>query len=556
MISNEVEMLQRFHHPNVMRALDCFTRREKEYVAMPIAVCSLQDFINFRKADMQRKMEEGFESQAVSRTQSYTMESRQATGVSDASEKFSSKVLAPAKLVKDVFLQILAGVSYLHSQNVHHNDLKPSNVLLFGDGNVKISDLGCSAKEFEVGRHGTPAYVSPQVVAHLIGHELEGVVSASEPLDPAKNDSWACGVILYQLLTGRLPYGNPSEIESDRMSDDILLGGRVTNPPSGLISPSSTAGDLTPRGAQVSEFTVYSDIVHKPIDFDWVLEEESGNDGLLKSPSHIVSGPPTPRALRGLGSGHASGKALVKGLLCKKQSERLSITEALHHPWLQDALQRTPLIGPNHLPPIPNLDPTTQTPKAPGASHNSTATLKRVFDVEEIKGVIERDFRRHMQHVAEVCFILRLELPKPLFKTQYNKETRPPLLSPPKPIFHPSLKNCLFECVQGDQFIADDEMRHFASKGRPDCDIATLRNQLQRRISLALYVDGIVRICEDVANGSQQYARGAADVDAAGPRSSLRDGSPNNGNGLTNANSPTGGNRPEQKTKSLKWCCF
>ncbi|TKA51046.1 hypothetical protein B0A53_05841 [Rhodotorula sp. CCFEE 5036] len=95
------------------------------------------------------------------------------------------------------FQQIISGVDYCHRFNICHRDLKPENLLLDSEKNIKIADFGMAALERE-GRLletscGSPHYASPEIVA---GENYHG----------SSSDIWSCGIILYALLTGVLPF--------------------------------------------------------------------------------------------------------------------------------------------------------------------------------------------------------------------------------------------------------------------------------------------------------------------------------------------------------------
>ncbi|XP_028792489.1 CBL-interacting serine/threonine-protein kinase 8-like [Neltuma alba] len=96
------------------------------------------------------------------------------------------------------FQQLIDGVDYCHSKGVYHRDLKPENLLLDSLGNIKISDFGLSAlpeQGVSVLRTtcGTPNYVAPEVLSH-------------KGYNGAAADVWSCGVILYVLIAGYLPF--------------------------------------------------------------------------------------------------------------------------------------------------------------------------------------------------------------------------------------------------------------------------------------------------------------------------------------------------------------
>ncbi|GMN43534.1 hypothetical protein TIFTF001_012742 [Ficus carica] len=103
-------------------------------------------------------------------------------------------------LARKYFQQLIGAVDYCHSRGVYHRDLKPENLLLDENGDLKVSDFGLSAlwdsRRQDGLLHttcGTPAYVAPEVI-HRRGY------------DGAKADIWSCGVILFVLLAGYLPF--------------------------------------------------------------------------------------------------------------------------------------------------------------------------------------------------------------------------------------------------------------------------------------------------------------------------------------------------------------
>ncbi|KAJ5825258.1 hypothetical protein N7474_002396 [Penicillium riverlandense] len=96
-----------------------------------------------------------------------------------------------------LFRQIIAGLGYCHRFNICHRDLKPENILLDAHHNVKLADFGMAA--LQPAGHwlntscGSPHYAAPEII---YGRKYRG----------DRADMWSCGIILYALLTGYLPF--------------------------------------------------------------------------------------------------------------------------------------------------------------------------------------------------------------------------------------------------------------------------------------------------------------------------------------------------------------
>lgn len=99
------------------------------------------------------------------------------------------------------FQQIISGVEYCHKHMVAHRDLKPENLLLDENANVKIADFGLSNCMrdgwFLKTSCGSPNYAAPEVIS--------GKLYAGPEVD-----IWSCGVIVYALLCGTLPFDDES----------------------------------------------------------------------------------------------------------------------------------------------------------------------------------------------------------------------------------------------------------------------------------------------------------------------------------------------------------
>lgn len=106
---------------------------------------------------------------------------------------------------RHLFQQLIAAIGYCHWHMVTHRDLKPENLLLDDSGAIKVTDFGLSNIMRE-GRFmntfcGTPNYAAPEIAAHksYAGQEV---------------DVWSCGVILYAMVCGFLPFdpGNTNNL--------------------------------------------------------------------------------------------------------------------------------------------------------------------------------------------------------------------------------------------------------------------------------------------------------------------------------------------------------
>jgi serine/threonine protein kinase/Tfp pilus assembly protein PilF len=108
--------------------------------------------------------------------------------------------------------QLAEALAYTHDQGICHRDLKPSNVLLAAGGKPMLLDFNLSSDEQMVARRigGTLPYMPPELVKAALNNNLRDAV-----LD-ARSDIFSLGVMLYELLTGQLPFGPPENTVSDR----------------------------------------------------------------------------------------------------------------------------------------------------------------------------------------------------------------------------------------------------------------------------------------------------------------------------------------------------
>ncbi|ESQ55521.1 hypothetical protein EUTSA_v10025024mg [Eutrema salsugineum] len=156
-IKREISILRRVRHPNIVQLFEVMATKAKIYFVMEYV----------RGGELFNKVAKGRLKEEVARK---------------------------------YFQQLISAVTFCHARGVYHRDLKPENLLLDENGNLKVSDFGLSAVSDQIRQDGlfhtfcgTPAYVAPEVLAR-------------KGYDAAKVDIWSCGVILFVLMAGYLPF--------------------------------------------------------------------------------------------------------------------------------------------------------------------------------------------------------------------------------------------------------------------------------------------------------------------------------------------------------------
>ncbi|KAH7671765.1 Non-specific serine/threonine protein kinase protein [Dioscorea alata] len=158
-VKREISTMKLLHHPNIVKIYEVIATKSKIYLVMEYASGGqLSDKMLYLK-----RLEE--------------------------------------KEARKYFQQLIDAVDYCHGKGVYHRDLKPENLLLDHEGNIKVSDFGLSVLkkpgEMLSTSCGSPSYVAPEVIAH---NNYEGAAA----------DMWSCGVILFELLAGHLPFEDRS----------------------------------------------------------------------------------------------------------------------------------------------------------------------------------------------------------------------------------------------------------------------------------------------------------------------------------------------------------
>ncbi len=185
-------------------------------------------------------------------------------------ELIVSRGAAPVNVAIEYARQILSALRFAHRHGIVHRDIKPHNVMVDGEGRVKVTDFGIAragtSQMTEAGSIvGTAQYLSPEQAR---GGEV----------DP-RSDLYSLGIVLYELLTGKTPFDGetPVEIAMKHLStapkppsalrpdvppelDMVVMRALAKNPDDRYQSADEMEGDLdrVARGARVSATTVDS----------------------------------------------------------------------------------------------------------------------------------------------------------------------------------------------------------------------------------------------------------------------------------------------------------
>ena len=152
---NEIRIFQRLYHPGIVSLVDLFKDEQNYYIMMEF--CSNGEL--FQHIITNGPMKE-----------------------SDA---------------KPLVIQFLSALKYIHDNGIAHRDLKPENLLIDQYGNLKIGDFGFSkivgSSSLVTTPCGSPCYASPECIS-------------GNPYDARKSDIWSAGVIIFAMLTSKLPW--------------------------------------------------------------------------------------------------------------------------------------------------------------------------------------------------------------------------------------------------------------------------------------------------------------------------------------------------------------
>lgn len=160
-VKREISIMRRLRHPHIVRLHEVLATKSKVYFVLEFA----------KGGELFAKIAKGRFSEDLSRR---------------------------------YFQQLISAVGFCHSHGIFHRDLKPENLLLDENWDLKITDFGLSAVSDQTRPDGllhtlcgTPAYVAPEILA-------------KKGYNGAQVDIWSCGIILYVLIAGYLPFNDPN----------------------------------------------------------------------------------------------------------------------------------------------------------------------------------------------------------------------------------------------------------------------------------------------------------------------------------------------------------
>ena len=142
------------------------------------------------------KLFEAFESKVPKHTLNIVTEYADGGDLSEKIKSQNNKPFTESDIL-DYFTQICLALKHIHEKKIIHRDLKSGNVFLMQSGLVKLGDFGI-AKNFQNTMDkaktmvGTPYYLSPEILEN-------------KPYD-AKSDIWSLGVLLYEMMTFKMPF--------------------------------------------------------------------------------------------------------------------------------------------------------------------------------------------------------------------------------------------------------------------------------------------------------------------------------------------------------------
>ena len=161
LVIDEIAILRKLDHPNIVKYIECYN--DQKYIYLVMEYIPGKQLFEHITADTKR--------------------------ISEAQ-------------ICSYMRQIVSAIAYCHSQNILHQDIKPENIMITHDGNVKLIDFGLShdvgdKEMLTAGAGGTPYYMAPEVFQGT-GHDI-------------KADIWSLGVLMYISLSGVMPFNGKTK---------------------------------------------------------------------------------------------------------------------------------------------------------------------------------------------------------------------------------------------------------------------------------------------------------------------------------------------------------
>ena len=202
--------------------------------------------------------------------------------------------------------QIMKGLSHAHSRGIIHRDIKPQNIMVLRDGSVKVADFGIaclsnSAQTLTQEALGSVHYISPE--------------QAKGDRTDARSDIYSAGVVLYELLTNRLPFEGDSAVSvAIQHLSAVPLSPREINPEVPetleLICMKAMASDIEKRYHSAEEMLTDLEEFRKnpEVDLDFTIEDLQR--GASAEPTQYI---PAVRAVNPNASEDESGEEQYEG---------------------------------------------------------------------------------------------------------------------------------------------------------------------------------------------------------------------------------------------------
>lgn len=114
------------------------------------------------------------------------------------------KEILPYNEVLEISTQISKALSHAHSRGIIHRDIKPQNIMLLRDGLVKVADFGIAALQNDI---DTPANQAVGSVHYIAPEQARGGAA------DGRSDVYSLGIVMYEMLTGKLPYTGETDVE-------------------------------------------------------------------------------------------------------------------------------------------------------------------------------------------------------------------------------------------------------------------------------------------------------------------------------------------------------